>query len=517
MPSGQNDNSFGQGTQENDTNAPTIIAGSIPNNKSDLMWFGGYQEPSSPKTLELFWSRVQSPEGTTNMDFELNQKACPGSCSANGVTPVRTAGDKLITYDLSKGGTVPSISIRQWLGSVWGPADVVSDGANPTALGAVNTSSIAANDSGGIGALDAFTFGEAAISYQALFGGSTGCTTLGSVYVKSRSSDSFNAELKDFIAPRPITVSNCTTISHHAVVDLGLRRDSAHDSATLGNATADAGGTVTYTVYSNNACTQGARDAGTKTVTNGVVPDSNGLTFPTPPGLYWQASYSGDANNAASKSACTDEHLVVLAPEPEDLHPEGARLADRPERRDGGVHDLGHEQRQRDAHQRARHRRAGPGLRPHEHGHPGPGLDGPGRDRHLPVRARERDRELHELGDRDRDAADRPGRDGDRHRRRDRDQPGDLDREDAGRADDRRRDDRHVHDQGHELGRRDAHERRRHRRPGAGLRAHAGGHPGPGLDGSRVRSSPTLHARERDRELHQLGDRDAARLRSART
>ena len=102
----------------------TIVSGSIPPNKSDLKVFGAYTEQgSSGKFLELFWSRVQNPSGTTNMDFELNQMFCqpaatPSNCANNGVavpeTPVRTPGDLLITYDLSKGGTVPSIGLRTW-------------------------------------------------------------------------------------------------------------------------------------------------------------------------------------------------------------------------------------------------------------------------------------------------------------------------------------------------------------------------------------------------------------------
>jgi hypothetical protein len=87
--------------------------------------------------------------------------------------------------------------------------------------------------------------------------------------------------------------------------------DSIHDSATLTNATADAGGTVTYTVYTDNACSQGARDAGTKTVTNGIVPDSDTLQFNTAGDYYWQAVYSGDAKNNGATSLCTSEHLVV--------------------------------------------------------------------------------------------------------------------------------------------------------------------------------------------------------------
>jgi hypothetical protein len=91
---------------------------------------------------------------------------------------------------------------------------------------------------------------------------------------------------------------------------------TVHDSATLTGATSDAGGTVTYTVYTNNTCTANPQDAGTKTVTNGVVPDSNPITFNSAGDFYWQAVYSGDANNNGATSVCTSEHLVVSTNHP---------------------------------------------------------------------------------------------------------------------------------------------------------------------------------------------------------
>ncbi|HEY1179389.1 MAG TPA: hypothetical protein VGF17_24805, partial [Phytomonospora sp.] len=110
-PSGAGDESFGQGTKE-DTPVPTVVNGSIPPNKSDLKFFGLYREGATAEGfLNLFWSRVQDPSGTTNMDFELNQSRVR---SGNGVTSVRTAGDLLITYDLSRGGTLPTLSLREW-------------------------------------------------------------------------------------------------------------------------------------------------------------------------------------------------------------------------------------------------------------------------------------------------------------------------------------------------------------------------------------------------------------------
>ena len=89
---------------------------------------------------------------------------------------------------------------------------------------------------------------------------------------------------------------------------------SVSDQATLTGASATAGGTVTYTVYSGATCTTVFANAGTKNVTNGVVPASNPVSFPTPGTYYWKASYSGDADNAPATSVCTDEVVTVTTP-----------------------------------------------------------------------------------------------------------------------------------------------------------------------------------------------------------
>jgi hypothetical protein len=105
----------------------------------------------------------------------------------------------------------------------------------------------------------------------------------------------------------PNSPSIATTLSESA----GAIGDTVHDSAALTGATSNAAGTVTYTVYTDNACSAGAQAAGTKTVTNGVVPDSNGIQFNSAGTFYWQAVYSGDANNNGASSSCTSETLVI--------------------------------------------------------------------------------------------------------------------------------------------------------------------------------------------------------------
>lgn len=262
--SGTNDNSFGQGAKE-DTASPTIVSGSIPPNKSDLKSFGVHQEgTTSSGFLHLFWSRVQDPSGTTNMDFEFNARHCtPGSvpvdtdCSANGVTPIRTSGDLLITYDLANGGTNPLMGKRTWTGSAWGPYTPFGTDA----VGTVNTSNIPTGEADGLGAHSPRTFGEASIRLSSILG-SSGCAGFGSAYLKSRSSDSFSAALKDFIEPVAVTISNCGSVQIQknddtgaalggAVFTLYVDADpfgtarGAEDTVVRGTCTTDAAGACT--------------------------------------------------------------------------------------------------------------------------------------------------------------------------------------------------------------------------------------------------------------------------------
>jgi hypothetical protein len=142
-------------------------------------------------------------------------------------TAIRTAGDLLISYDLASGGTVPVISYRKWLESgggqtasvlceasasfpCWGKAQAIDNSQNATVKAAVNTTQVA----DGANTLSAFMFGEALINLEGsgilpLPSSSSQCVAFGMAYLKSRSSSSFTAEIKDFIAPMLVDISNC--------------------------------------------------------------------------------------------------------------------------------------------------------------------------------------------------------------------------------------------------------------------------------------------------------------------
>jgi hypothetical protein len=428
-PTGNTDNAFGQGTKE-DNATTTVVTGSIPPNKNDLTRFYEASEQGSNGDIYLYlgWERLVNI-GNANLDFEINQNTTSGftTSSVGPVTLNRTAGDLLVSYDFGGSGT-PTLGLNFWLTAAAGNTVGQCFSANSlpcwgrhvtlgssSAEGAVNTGTISEPLAGGN--LSAGLFGEAAINLTAAGVFQPGvCEAFGSTFVKSRSSSSFTAELKDFIAPVAVNISNCGTINVHKTTEngnssfgytttgsglssfslangglktftpltagsygvtenltsaqtaagwtlkslsctstntnstfsysgptanitlaLGDTVDcyytnhinlsptistslsatsttvggTVHDSATLSGATSTAGGTVTYTVYTDSACSLGARSAGTKTVTNGVVPDSNGITFNSAGDFYWQAVYSGDGNNNTATSACTEEHLVV--------------------------------------------------------------------------------------------------------------------------------------------------------------------------------------------------------------
>ncbi len=426
LASGSGDNSFGNGTKEDDPNV-TVVSGSIPPNKSDLTRFYEASEfANGSNFLYLAWERTNNL-GSANMDFEINQKPQPDLSTPGPKTLNRTAGDLLVTFDFTNGGGRPTLGLLKWVTTgptsqcfsssslpCWGNHVNLNSGDSEGAVN--NLGAVTDPFQPGTNNVGALRFGEAAINLTAagVFPQGT-CEAFGSAFLKSRSSASFPAEVKDFVAPVPVSISNCGTIIIHKVTEngdgtfgytttggltpatfslsngqtqtygpdtvlpgdysvtestlpagwtlkslvctatgsgtsksisgatvsltmapegtvectytnhtnagpsiattlsetTGSVGDTVHDSASLTGATSDAGGSVTYTVYSDNTCTTKVTGAGTVTVTNGVVPDSNGVTFNQAGTFFWQAVYSGDANNLGASSPCTSEKLVI--------------------------------------------------------------------------------------------------------------------------------------------------------------------------------------------------------------
>jgi hypothetical protein len=131
------------------------------------------------------------------------------------------------------------------------------------------------------------------------------------------SGDANNSGDTSACTDEPITIiPNAPTITTSLSASSASIGTPVTDSATLTGATTDAGGTVTYTVYTDSSCTTVATteisgQPPQVTVAGGLVPNSDPVTFLAAGTYYWQAVYSGDANNSGDTSACTDEPITI--------------------------------------------------------------------------------------------------------------------------------------------------------------------------------------------------------------
>jgi len=135
-------------------------------------------------------------------------------------------------------------------------------------------------------------------------------------WVASFSGDGSNNPAESGCADEPLTVNQAnpsiTTLLNAPSITVGTTDfDTANiSSAFVGGGT---GGSVTYTVYSDNHCGTSVQTSGPFGIneSNGNVLNSAALTFTSAGSFWWVAAFSGDSNNAATASGCSDEPMVV--------------------------------------------------------------------------------------------------------------------------------------------------------------------------------------------------------------
>jgi hypothetical protein len=171
-------------------------------------------------------------------------------------------------------------------------------GGNPCAAGTINTSSIPAAESDGLiasGSKQPRTFGEAQIDLRLLFQPNA-CASFGSAMLKSRSSDAFTSQLKDFVTPVPINLTNCGKVVIHKETipeedpntsTFGYTKSFGTDPATGNTFTLQDDGTQTfanvlfgsgYTVVEDVIPASYAFDHVDCSASVGVTPSINGAT-----------------------------------------------------------------------------------------------------------------------------------------------------------------------------------------------------------------------------------------------
>ncbi len=130
-------------------------------------------------------------------------------------------------------------------------------------------------------------------------------------FLASYNGDVNYASASSVCEPLTISQNGTVTISTQLSASTVATGTAVTDSAVLNNVTSNAGGSVTYNVYYYSVCSGTPVFSNTQSVVNGVVTMSADFV-PTNSGTYyWQAVYSGDANNRAATSNCGSEVLVV--------------------------------------------------------------------------------------------------------------------------------------------------------------------------------------------------------------
>ena len=304
------------GGVKQDTECPGTVTGKA-NDKADLARIYVAGETVGGHTyLFLAWERQldTTVQSDVFVSFEFNQGKL--SCGATSPFVKRTKGDLLFDYNFQSGKS--TIDAEQWDGTTWQAL------TTPPFQASVNSGTVT-DTIGPSGSVDLtkFEFGEAGIDLSALDltgNGGRACETFGSVLGGSRTSQSGDtAQLKDFVGPAPVDLSNCAT---PAIVTTqepasGSTGDTFKDKATIsGLVTPTGDGTLTFKLYSQKDCKGTPVD--TETVTN---INANG-NYETPTGIklsnagtyYWVASFSGDDFNNPSSSGCNDEPVEVSAP-----------------------------------------------------------------------------------------------------------------------------------------------------------------------------------------------------------
>jgi hypothetical protein len=357
LASGTKDNSFGQGTKTDSSNV-SVVTGSIPNNKSDLTRFyeAAQVGSNSHNFLYLAFER-DNVLGTANLNFEINQKTQPDLTATGAKTLVRTAGDLLVTYDFTNGGGRPTIGVLRWLTSstvpvvpgfstnscfsansfpCWGDQKVLNGADSIAAVNNLDAVSDPLFSSGRnyLASVPALQFGETAIDLTAagVFPAGT-CTAFGSTMATSRSSASFTSEVKDFIAPVPVNISNCAslTVIKHTEDTSGNRTGVDQN---FGYTTTPTTGGLTPSTFTLNdgagatgdvTCPATTGTCNTRAYT-GVQPGTYGVTETLPVTNFsfvsltcYGGSYGGDASHqTAITSGGTPSPTVSVTLAPED-------------------------------------------------------------------------------------------------------------------------------------------------------------------------------------------------------
>lgn len=290
---------------------------------------GGFPSTGVTGTVSYFFFTGGTCSGTATSEGTVTVGVGNSVPASNSVTPASTGSFSFnATYSgdgnnnrVSSACEALTVSAGLVVGTTINPSSTITVGASVTDQ-ATLTGGVPST--GVTGTVSYFLFGTgnctgtATLEGTVTIGASNSVGPSNSVTPASAGSFSFNATYSgDANNPRtssacePLTVNKAsptitTTLSSNSV-RVG---QTVTDSATLASFF-QAGGTVTYGLFSNGSCTTPGIAGLIVTVANGVVPNTRPIQFNATGPYSFQAGYSGDANNNPILSAC--EPFMVTA------------------------------------------------------------------------------------------------------------------------------------------------------------------------------------------------------------
>jgi hypothetical protein len=146
-------------------------------------------------------------------------------------------------------------------------------------------------------------------------------TAGGLSYIAHYSGDTFNVAADSACKAVAAMGNSVTVTASLSTTTAVFAGSSITEGATLSGATSNAGGSVAYSVFSNNSCTALWGSAGSKTVMNALVANSDPFVFNIPGTYYLHAVYSGDSNNSAATSSCLSLSVLATSSNPTPAGP----------------------------------------------------------------------------------------------------------------------------------------------------------------------------------------------------
>ena len=296
---------------DNTCTTPAGVSGSGAISTSNGVSSASFSAAWTPPAAATFYWRASYAGDANNNPFTTGCGAANEVLVAGPASPTMTTQDSPTSVTVGTATTISDTATFQNTSSVAPTGSVTftlySDNTCTTSTGVSGTGAISTTNgvssatfsTGWVAPATGTYYWRASYAGDAANNGyTTGCALAGELIVVGPASPSLTTQA----TPTAITVGTATTVG---------------DNATFENTTAvPPTGSLTFTLYSDSACTNSTGVSGpgpiTSTGSGFSASFSTGWTAPAAGTYYWRATYPGDSNNNGFTTNCGDANELVV-------------------------------------------------------------------------------------------------------------------------------------------------------------------------------------------------------------